>query len=377
MDMMDNVFMLAGPVKIHPRVLREMSHPSIAHRSPEFTEVLEETRDLLKYLFQADREVAIISGSGTAALEASIVGLAGREDRILTLENGKFGERLGEIARVYSNPKVISAEWGRHFDMERVAAELETGEYRAVALCHNETSTAMTNDAAEIGRLARKHDVLYILDGITSVGGLDVRPEELGADIVIFGSQKCIAAPSGLSAVSVSDRALDDLYTDTSYYLNLKKHVIRMRDTAQTPFTPAIHLIMALREALRMVREEGLENRIARFAAMADATRAAAKGLGLTLFPDERYASNTCTAINYPEGLGDREFRQTLWERYGVIIAGAQAHIKGNVFRIGHMGIVKWTDLLATFGAIEAVLRENGFDVEPGSATGEIVRRMS
>ncbi len=376
MDMMDNVFMLAGPVKIHPRVLREMSHPSIAHRSPEFTEVLGETRELLKYLFQADREVALLSGSGTAALEASITGIVDRDEKILCLENGKFGERLGEIASVFTNHKVVKADWGVHFDLDEVAAELETGEYRAIALCHNETSTAMTNDAAAIGRLAAKHDVRYLLDGITSVGGLEVKPEELGADLVVFGSQKCIAAPSGLAAVSISDRLLDELNTSTSYYLNLKKHAIKLRDGSQTPYTPAIHLIMGFREALRMVKEEGLENRVAKFAAMGDATRAGAKALGFTLFPDEAYASNTCTAINYPEGLADSDFRPPLWKKHNVIIAGAQAHIKGKVFRIGHMGLTRWTELVATFGAMESVLIDNGFDIEPGVATGEIIRRM-
>ncbi len=375
MDMMDNTFMLAGPVKLHPRVLQAMSHPSIAHRSPEFAEVLLEVRDLLKYLFQADRPVAVISGSGTAGVESAVAGLIGKGDRMLSLDNGKFGERVGGIAKVFGETKTIGAPWGTHFDLDAVAAELETGAYRAIALCHNETSTAMTNDAMAIGRLAKKNDVLFLLDGITSVGGLDVRPREMNADIVVFGSQKCIGAPAGLSAVSVSDALLEELRTDNAYYLNLKKHIAKL-DEGSTPYTPAIHLLMGFREALRMVKEDGLQNRIAGYAAMADATRAAASALGLRLYPDPHYASNTVSGFWLPEGVGDKQVRGALKDKYSVIVAGAQDAIKGKVFRIGHMGLANWTELVATFGAIEAVLLQNGYSFEVGTGVAEVIRRM-
>lgn len=376
MDLWDNTFMLAGPVKIHPRVLSAMSVPSMAHRSEEFSQVIGEIADLLKYLFQSDRDVAIITGSGTAGIEAAIANLVNKDDRILILNNGKFGERLYRISKVYSNATEVKAEWGCAFDLEEVEAHLETCEYKALALCHNETSTGMTNDAEGIGRITEKHDVIFILDGITSVGGLDVNPERIGADIVLFGSQKCIAAPAGLAALSISERALDAMYDDTTYYLNLRKHVQELNSRNQTPWTPAIPLFLAFREALRMVEEEGLERRIERIRRIAEATRGAVKALGLQLFPDERYASDTLTAIKYPVDIRDTDFRSLLWKKYDVIVAGSQKPRKGEFFRIGHMGIVKWTDILATFGAIEAVLSELGYDVEPGVSTGEIVRRM-
>ncbi len=377
MDLQDNVFMLPGPVKIHPRVLAAMSVPSVAHRSKDFSAVNAEIRELLKYLFKSENDVAVMSGSGTAGLETAIVNLVNRDEKILTTGNGKFGERLGEIARIYTDPTDILTQWGEPIDLERIAVELETGMYKAVAVCHNETSTALTNPVEEVGKLARKHDVIFILDGITSVGGLDVDPERIGADIVVFGSQKCIAAPAGLAALSVSDRAKEVLHDDTSYYLNLNKHIKKLRDGDQTPYTPAIPLHLALREALRMVKEEGIDNRVSKIAAMADATRAAVKALDLDLFPNPDYASDTVTAIRYPDGISDADFRGALLNDYNVIVAGAQAEIKGKVFRIGHMGICSWTDLVATFGAIEAVLTRLGYDLEKGASVAAVVDAMT
>ncbi len=375
-DIEDNIFMLAGPVKIHRRVLDAMSKPSIAHRGKEFSAINAEIRELLKYLFQSDNDVAVISGSGTAGLETAIVNLLNKDDKVLIIHNGKFGERLFELGNLYSNATELTSPWGQPPDSDAIAAELEQGDYKAVGICHNETSTGMTNPAEEIGKLAHKNDAIYILDGITSVGGLDVNPEKMNADIVIFGSQKCIAAPAGLACLSVSERAHELLYDDTAYYLNLKKHLKKLKDGDQTPYTPAIPLFLALREALLMIKEEGLEDRLQKITRLAEATRAGVDALGLELFPHKDYASNTVTAINYPEGISDKEFRATLLNDYGVIVAGAQAHIKGKVFRIGHMGICSFTDLAATFAALEATLKKYNYDFEVGAGVKAIVEHM-
>jgi aspartate aminotransferase-like enzyme len=375
-DIEDNIFMLAGPVKIHRRVLDAMSRPSVAHRGKEFSAINAENRELLKYLFQSDNDVAIISGSGTAGLETAVVNLLKKGDKTLIFHNGKFGERLFDLSKLYANAIEVTSPWGQPPDLDAIAAELETGEYKAVGICHNETSTGMTNPAEEIGKLAKKNDTLFILDGITSVGGLDVKPDKLNADIVIFGSQKCIAAPAGLACLSVSEQAKEQLYDDTSYYLNLKKHLTKLQDGDQTPYTPAIPLFLALREALLMIKEEGLENRLAKIEKLAEATRSAVNALGLELFPHIDYASNTVTAINYPEGINDKEFRDWLRDEHNVIVAGAQAHIKGKVFRIGTMGLCSFTDLAATFAAVEASLKKFEFDFEIGAGVRAIVEKM-
>jgi aspartate aminotransferase-like enzyme len=375
MDLEDNVFMLPGPVKIHPRILRAMSKPSVAHRSPEFTEVIGEIRDLLKYLFDSDNDVAIVSGSGTAGMDMSISNLFGKKDKVLNIANGKFGERFGELSELYSNSVTLDFPWGKPPNLDDVAAELEKGDFKGVTLCHNETSTGLTNPAAKIGEMAKKHDVLFIMDGITSIGGLDVKLDEWGVDIAIMGSQKCLGAPAGLSALSVSERAMEESYEDASYYLNLRKHVTKLRDKSQTPFTPAVPLLPALRESLLMLKEEGLQDRIARISRLGKATRAAVDALGIELFPEREYASNTVNAMLYPEGVDD-SFRDILKKKHDVILGGAQAHIKGKVFRIGTMGVCTFADLMACFGGIESTLKEMGYKFEEGAGTGAIVEYM-
>jgi aspartate aminotransferase-like enzyme len=375
MDLEDNVFMLPGPVKIHPRILRVMSKPSVAHRSPEFTEVIAEIGNLLKYLFDSDNDVAIVSGSGSAGMDMAISNLFGKDDKVLNIANGKFGERFGELSEMYSNSVQLDYEWGKPPNLDDVATELEKGEYKGVTLCHNETSTGLTNPAAEIGALAKKHDALFVMDGITSIGGLDVKLDEWGVDIAIMGSQKCLGAPAGLAALSVSERAMEESIDDQSYYLNLKKHVTKMREKSQTPWTPAVPLLPALRESLLMLKEEGLQNRIARIAKLGQATRAAVDALGIELFPERAYASDTVNAMLYPEGVDD-SFRDILKKKHSVIVGGAQAHIKGKVFRIGTMGVCTFADLMACFGGIESTLKEMGYEFEEGAGTGTIVGYM-
>lgn len=361
---------------MHRRVLDVMSKPAMAHRSKQFEDVNRELRELLHYLFQSKNEVAIITGSGTAGVEAAISSLLKKGDKVLNITNGKFGERLYEMCKVFAEPTELKFEWGKAPDLNKIAELMEKEQFKAVTLCHNETSTGMTNPAKEIAAIVKKHDSLFILDGITSVGGIEVKPDDWDVDITTFGSQKCIAAPAGLSAVCISKRAEQMLYDDSNYYLSLKKHIEKLKKN-DTPWTPAIPLFLALRESLRMLKEEGLENRIKRIEKLAIATRSAVKAMGLKLFIDERYASNTLTAINYPPGINDANFRATLRDKYNIIVAGAQDHIKGKVFRIGHMGICSFNDLLATFGSIEATLKSMDYKFELGSGVKAIVECMS
>jgi aspartate aminotransferase-like enzyme len=214
--------------------------------------------------------------------------------------------------------------------------------------------------------------LLTIVDGITSVGGIETRMD-WGIDALVAGSQKCMAAPAGLAAVALSREATEALHSDSSYYLDLRKHVVKLRE-GDTPYTPAVPLFLALREALRMLREEGLEERLRRTAALAQACRAAAEAIGIALFPEREYASNTVTGMLYPPGVDDSRFRTELRERHRVIVSGAQDQIKGRVFRIGHFGVVNFGDLLAAWGAIEATLTSLGHKVERGAAVAAVAR---
>src|SRR2546427_1465514 len=374
---MDQVFMLPGPVKIDPRVLEAMSHAVINHRGAAFRKVNRDVLEGLRYLFQSKTgEVAAISGSGTAGLEAVLSSLLRKGDKVLCLVSGKFSERSFELADLLAAPTQIEFPWGKPMDVARVAAALEGGEYRALTVCHNETGRGVTNPLKEIAAACRKHDVLCLVDGITSVGGMEVRPAEWGLDAVVMGSQKCIAAPAGLAGVFVSRRAYEQLHEERAYYLNLKAHVDLLRDDEDTPYTPSIPLFLAVQEALRLLREEGLETRIRRTTKLADACRAAAKALGLSLYPDESVASNTVTAINYPAGIDDGKFRKALLEKHNVVIAGGQSELKGKIFRIGHMGICSMEDLRATWAAMQAGLGATGYPVKKRAAVEAVAARM-
>jgi aspartate aminotransferase-like enzyme len=367
-------FLLPGPVKMDPRVLEAMAAPALNHRGSAFQEALEELRGLTQTLFGTRGPVAILSGSGTAGLEAAVTGLVRKSDAVLNLVNGKFSERVHEMCQVFAHPTALTFEWGTAVDPARVSEALDAGSYKAVTLCWNETSTGLTNPIEGIAKAVRKHDAFLIVDGITAVGGLENHMDAWGIDALVVGSQKCVAAPPGLSAVALSKRAYDALHSETSFYTNLKAHVDGLAKQ-DTPYTPAVPLFLAFREALRQLKEEGLEARIVRTHKLADACRAAVDALGLRLFPVRAFASNTVTAIRYPTGVDDAKFRKVLWKGHRTVVAGGQAQLKGKIFRIGHMGICSFGDLTAGFAAIESTLAGMGHPVRKGAATEAILSR--
>jgi len=367
-------FLLPGPVKMHPRVLHAMTAPAMNHRGPEFKEILSEIRGLTQYLFGTRGAVAVLSGSGTAGLEAAISGLLRKPDRVLNLVNGKFSERFHELCQVFTTPTALSFDWGTAVDPEKVARALDSAEFKAVTLCWNETSTGLTNPIAEIAKVVKDHDALLIVDGITAVGGLENRMDAWGVDALVMGSQKCLAAPPGLSAVALSKNAYESLHSDTSFYTNLKAHTDALAKQ-DTPYTPAVPLFLAFREALRMLKEEGLESRITRTRRLAEAARAGVEALGLRLYPDRRFASNTVTAIRYPAGVDDSAFRKELREKHGTVVAGGQGPLKGQIFRIGHMGLCDFEDLEAGFHAFETTLAGMGHKAVRGAAVAAIAER--
>ncbi|HTD82012.1 MAG TPA: alanine--glyoxylate aminotransferase family protein [Thermoplasmata archaeon] len=370
MDVEDTVFLLPGPVKMHPRVLRAMAMPAINHRSAAFQEVLGEVRELTKYLFQTSGRVAVLSGSGTAGLDAAASGLLRRGDRVLCLVNGKFSERFHDLCKVYAKPTALEFEWGHPVDPARVSSALEAGDFKAVTVCHNETSTGLTNPVKEIAAAAREHGAMMIVDGITSVGGIDVRLE-WGIDALVMGSQKCVAAPPGLAAVAVSERAYGALHQESSFYTDLKAHLDAFEED-DTPYTPAVPLFFAFREALRILKEEGLEARIARTTRLGEATRRAVEEIDLAMLPRKGFESNTVSAIRYPPGVDDKKFRTILEEEHRTVVQGGQEHLKGKIFRIGHMGIVSMADLVAGFAGIESTLAKLGHKFDRGAGVAAL-----
>jgi aspartate aminotransferase-like enzyme len=356
------ILMMPGPVPIPERVRLAMSRQAINHRSAEFGAAYADCVRVLKTTFGTANDLFVISGSGTAGMEAAISNV-GRDKEITCIVNGKFGERLYKISQRYGKATEIKSEWGTPVDLEALRGRLEAGA-KVVTLVHNETSAGIKNPAEEIGKLCRKHDALFIMDGITSIGGDTVEADKWGVDIAITGSQKCFAAPAGLAMISVSGRAWERLTKNPPYYLDLAAY----RKSAggkpmETPYTPAVPLFLALREACLMIEEEGLPARIARHQKMSGAVQAAAKAWGLPLFPkiDKLHQySSTVTAIEYPEGVKDDEMRGIV-KKMGIVIAGGQDHLKGKIFRIGSMGAVGAPEILATLAATQHALKKCGF----------------
>ena len=368
-------FLIAGPVRIHPRVLRAMSMPSVNHRGDFFHGVVREIRDLLPVMFGTKGHQVILSGSGTSGLEAMYSGLVPKDGRTLVLSNGNFGERSNEIVRRYAtNVTTLSAPWGKPLPLEAAKAELEKGDVKAVCVVHNETSVGLANDLAPLVPAIRSSGALFLVDGISAVAGIPEPIDAWGIDAVVAGSQKGLAAPAGLALVHLSDRARAALHPGT-FYLDLAAH-LKSLEKNDTPWTPAVPLFLALREALLLLKEEGLDRRLERTHRLAEATRAAVDGLGLELFPERSYASDTVTAIHNPPGMGDPELRKVLEREYNVLLQGGQGALTGKIFRVGHMGIADWPDLLVTFAALERILGKAGKLPHPGAALRAIVDRM-
>lgn len=368
-------FLIAGPVRIHPRVLRAMSVPSLNHRGDYFRGLVHEIRELLPVAFGTKGHQVVLSGSGTSGLEAIYSALLPSDRRTVVVTNGNFGERSAKIAGKHAGEvATVTAPWGSALPVEAIVAELEKGDVGALCVVHNETSVGLANDLAAIAPAVRRSGALFLVDGISAVGGIPLPIEAWGIDAVVAGSQKGLAAPAGLALVHLSERARAAL-RPTTYYLDLVAHLTSLEKN-DTPWTPAVPLFLALREALLLLKEEGLERRLERTHRLAEATRSAVDALGLELFPDRRWASDTVTAVRNPHGLGEAELRKVLEREYNILVQGGQGPLVGKIFRIGHMGIADWPDLLVTFAALERILGKAGQLPSPGAALERIVERM-
>jgi aspartate aminotransferase-like enzyme len=373
MDLEDTLLMMPGPVPVAPRVLRAMSKPMINHRSAEFAGIYTDCRGILADIFQTKNDIFLLSGSGTAGMEAAVGSVAGSGDKVIAIENGKFGERFKDLAALYAEVVPLEFEWGLPVDLELVREKLEEGA-KAITLVHNETSAGIMNPAAEIGKLAKKHDALFIMDGVTSLGGDEVKVDEWGVDIAIVGSQKCLAAPPGMAAVSVSEKAFEAIngMKKRPYYNDLKAYKKSgEKPRPETPYTPAIPLFYALQEALHIVKEEGMEARIKRHRILSEAVRASAGALNIEMFPQlNEYSqySNTITAMKSPAGIDGEDIKNDM-KKSGVIIAGGQERLKSKIFRIGSMGNVTARDVLSTIQQLENLLHKRGYIESVGAGT--------
>jgi aspartate aminotransferase-like enzyme len=357
--------MIPGPTPVPETVLQALGRHPIGHRSADFQKIVKHTTEQLQWLHQTKNDVLVITGSGTAAMEAGIINTLSKGDRVLCGNNGKFGERWVKVAQAYGlQVEEIAAPWGQPLDPEAFRAALEAdGEkaIKAVILTHSETSTGVINDLQTIARHATAHGTaLTIADCVTSLGATDVPMDAWGIDVIGSGSQKGYMMPPGLSFVAMSERAWaaygrSDL---PKFYLDLGKYRKAAKGDSN-PFTPAINLYFALEAALNMMEREGLEAIFARHARHQRATTAAMKAIGLPLYAAEGHGSPAITAVA-PEGIDAEVLRKEVKNRFDILLAGGQDHLKGHVFRIGHLGFVCDRDILTAVAAIEATLLDLG-----------------
>jgi len=372
------LLMIPGPIMCNPEVLRSLAKPTLSHVSSKFIEIFSETLKGLKKVFLTEKgEVFVIAGSGTLAMEMSIVNTCETGDNVLILSNGYFGERFKEICERYQlNVDYIEVkEWGENIQPETVKEKLEKKDYKAVTLTHVDTSTSVSAQVKEIGEIVKDSDAIFIVDGVCATAGEEERMDEWHIDILFTASQKAIGVPPGLAIIAFSQKALE-IYEKRkepvkSYFMDigLWKPVMDAYLEGRPAYfaTPPVNMIYALHESVKQILNEGMEERFKRHKIIAKAFREALKTLELKIVPvSEEYAASTVTGIYYPQGVTDEEFRKSMIE-YGVIVAGGLGKLKGKIFRVGHMGEVQPSDILATIAAIENSLIKCGYRVKPGS----------
>lgn len=373
--MEDILLMIPGPTTVPKRVLDAMAQPITNHRGAAYGEILDETTAMMSEVFQTDNKSYFLTGSGTSAMEAAIANIVEKGDKVINVVGGKFGERLQQLTEVFGGESIeVTVPWGQTADPAEIKRVVEENDdAKALTMIHNESSTAVVNPIKEVGEIMKDYDTLFVVDTVSSLAGDTVKVDEYGLDICLSGSQKCIAAPPGMSMLTLSDDAWNtvDKVESPTYYLDMKK-MRKSGEKSQTPYTPSVSMTYAMNEALSMVLEEGLDARIKRHHTGAEATREAAKALGLELFAREGDYSNTLTGIKMPEGVTDSQLRGTMRDKYQIELAGGQDHLSGNIFRIGHMGVTGLQELAMTFTCLEMTLKEFGFEFDAGAGVAAL-----
>ncbi len=367
--MKKNYLLTPGPTPVPAQVLEALAKPMIHHRTPGFQAILKEAVEGLKYVFQTKSDVYIFSSSGTGAMEAAVVNLLSPGDTAITVEGGKFGERWTEICHAYGiKAEVIKVEWGKAVKSEEILAKVKAAKAKAVFTTLCETSTGVTTDIKAIAQSLKNTDAVLAVDAISGLGVLDLKTDDWGVDVVVSGSQKGLMLPPGLGFISVSEKAWKLINASKSprYYFDLRVAKAAWEKT-DTPYTTSVSLVVALNEALKMMKAEGLENIINYSLKLADGIRAAAKALGLKLYADELCASDAITAICAPAGIDGEKLVKTMRDTYGVTIAGGQAELKGKVFRIATMGYINEFDIILGLSCLEKVLSQMGYKFELGA----------
>jgi len=358
--------MLPGPTNVPERVMRAMFTHVINHRSPDFVELYTEVIEKTQQVFQTQSDVVALSASGTGAVEASVVNLVKKGDKIIIPVNGEFSNRLAQMIE-WQGANVVKLETqpGTNATFDQVKEAFDNNkDVKAFYVVHNETSTGtQVKYLDKISDLTSRNDCFYVVDSVSLLGGVELLVDKWNIDVCMTGSQKALAAPPGISPISISPRAKKYMIENPppTMYFNLARYFKYYEESKHTPFTPALPLLYAYREALRIIIEEGMDARIKRHKICSDALYSGLSAIGLTPFAKEEDRSITIIALNYLDGLEDNTFRNTLAQKFRVLVAGGFGNLKGKVFRVGCMGEVHRYHVMRTISAISSTLDMMGY----------------
>ena len=371
--------MTAGPTPLPPAVSQVMAEPMLYHRAPAFIEVYARVLERLKQVFQTANEVQVFASSGSGAMESAVANLVRPGEPALVASCGKFGERWAELCDAYGAQTVHwETEWGRKVDpgeLDRTLSEHEGVE--VVFTTVSETSTGVVNDVKELTEVAHRHGALIAVDAVSAMGAIPIPQDLWGVDVVAAGSQKALMAPPGLGFASANDAALERAAAAPGrrYYFDWERTVTGQRkDPPDSPFTPAVGLILALDVALGLIEQEGLEAVYERHRLLGRATREAARALDLDTLGEADENANVVTAIALPESIDGAKVPRLMRDRFGITIAGGQGHLKGRIARIAHCGYFGAFDIVVTIAALEMTLRELGHELELGAGVAAAQR---
>jgi aspartate aminotransferase-like enzyme len=360
---------LPGPTAVPERVREAIARPVVSHRGPEFRSMLLRAEELLQPILGTRNRVLFFAASGTGMMEASLVNVLGPGERVLIPAHGQFGERFAAIARsLGAHADTIDIPWGRGVDANEIETRVKTGDYRAVVVVHNESSTGVAADLEAIGAAVRGRGPLLIVDSVSGLAGMEMRQDEWGIDIVVSASQKALMCPPGVGIASMSPRAEEIVGRADRmgrYYWDFRKAAHAIED-GETAFTPPVSLVAGLTEALDMIHEEGLAQVLERHRRLAAALRAGCEALGLARFAAaEASPSSTVVCQRVPEGIQGGDIVRTMYQRHGSVIAGARNQLKGRVIRIGVMGSLEEPDIITDILHLESTLAELGCPAAP------------
>ena len=359
----DSLLLAPGPTTVPRQILESMNLPMTGHRTKEFSQIIHQASRDLQTIFGAKNPVAILTSSGTSALEAAMVNIVNPDDHIVIIVSGAFGDRFKKIAASYPfNAHIFEVEWGNGVDIEEFEAYINALDENITAVFTQfcETSTSVKHPIRELGKLVHDIDpnIYFVVDGVSIIGAVDVDMERDNIDLLVAGSQKAIMLPPGAAFVAYNNRSIERFkeVTTSRFYLDLNKYITSLNDDS-TPFTPAVSLIRGVQTYCDLINEVQFENTIKRHEVCKEAVRAGIKALDIDLLVEDQFASPTVTAF-VPNKEEVKPIKDELLNRFNITIAGGQQHLKGSILRVGHMGKVSPNDMLKFISALEIVLSE-------------------